>query len=206
MNTNNSFVCIQWSGYKYCYSKYFYVTLELQPPSICKRKLSGQMDIWLLLRRQFFSIRLFCLLSLPDPLIPCYRWFVYTQLNDQTVQFLKNQFSINHLFAHSLNVKNSIWSIDRTLSGVSTPGQSGPWNNGNEGVFHIPQISKTRASSSDCFVSYPGHAWGKSYLSAEMQSVYSTAPADRAILYLTLQFRVCRIVSGMVKFNRRKEC
>ena len=31
--------------------------------------------------------------------------FVYTQLNDQTVLFQTNQFSISHLFAHSLIVK-----------------------------------------------------------------------------------------------------
>ncbi len=34
---------------------------------------------------------------------------------------------------------------------------------------------------SDCLVSYQGHSWGgESYLSAEVQSVYSTAPADWA--------------------------
>ena len=31
--------------------------------------------------------------------------FVYTHLNDQTIQFLTIQFSIYHLFAHSLNAK-----------------------------------------------------------------------------------------------------
>ena len=31
--------------------------------------------------------------------------FVYTQLNDQTVLFQTIQFSVSHLFAHSLNVK-----------------------------------------------------------------------------------------------------
>ena len=39
--------------------------------------------------------------------------FVYIQLNHQTVLFLTIQFSINHLFALSLNV-NSILPIDRT--------------------------------------------------------------------------------------------
>ena len=55
---------------------------------------------------------------------------------------------------------NSIWSIDRTLLGATTPGQSGLESNGNEGVLHIPQSSKTGASSSDGFVPYPGHFWG----------------------------------------------
>ena len=52
----------------------------------------------------------------------------------------------------------SIWSIDRTLSSATTPGQSGPGSNGNEGVLHIPQISKAEAPPSDGLMSYPGHS------------------------------------------------
>ena len=33
------------------------------------------------------------------------------------------------------------WSIDRTLSVATTMSQSGPGNDGNEGVLHIPQSS-----------------------------------------------------------------
>ena len=41
-------------------------------------------------------------------------------------------------------------------------GQSGPGNNGNEGVFHIPQSSSiTGTSPSDCLVSYPGDSLGR---------------------------------------------
>ena len=52
--------------------------------------------------------------------------------------------------------------IDRTLSGATTPGQSGPGSDGNKGVLCIPQSSSiTEASPSNCFVSYPGHLlWG----------------------------------------------
>ena len=50
-----------------------------------------------------------------------------------------------------------MWLIDRTLPGVTTQGQSGPWSNGDEGVLHIPQISKAGASPSDCLMLYPGH-------------------------------------------------
>ena len=66
------------------------------------------------------------------------------------------------------------------------PGQSGPWSNGNEGVLRIPQSSITAGTSpSDCLVSYPGHSFGGgSYPSAEVQSVYSTAPDDWPILAL----------------------
>ena len=64
-----------------------------------------------------------------------------------------------------------------TLSGTTTPGQSRPGSDGNNGVLHIPQSSSiTEASPSDYLVSYPGHSLGELYSSAEMQSVYSIAP------------------------------
>ena len=74
---------------------------------------------------------------------------------------------------------SSIWLIDRTPSGVNTPGQSGPGSNGNQRVFHIPQSSNiTEAAQSDCLVSYPGCSLGESYPSSVILSAYSTAPAD----------------------------
>ena len=48
--------------------------------------------------------------------------------------------------------------MDRTLSGATTPSQSGPGRGGIKGVFHISQDSSiTGASPSDCKMSYPGH-------------------------------------------------
>ena len=48
--------------------------------------------------------------------------------------------------------------IDRTQSGATTLGQSGPGNDDNEEVPHIPQsYSITGASPLDRLVSYPGH-------------------------------------------------
>ena len=72
---------------------------------------------------------------------------------------------------------SSIWPLDRTLSGASTPDQSRRGSDGNEGILLILQSSSiTGASPSNCLVSYPGHLLGEeSYLSAEMQLVYSTA-------------------------------
>ena len=63
-------------------------------------------------------------------------------------------------------------------SGATTPGQSGPGSDCNEGILRIPKNSCTAGTSkSDCLVSYPGHSLeGGSYPSAEVQSVYSTAP------------------------------
>ena len=57
-------------------------------------------------------------------------------------------------------------------------GQRGSGCNGNEGALHIPQSSKTEALPSECSVSSAGHSLGESYSSAEIQSVYSTAPGD----------------------------
>ena len=46
------------------------------------------------------------------------------------------------------------------LSGATIPGQSGPGNDGNEGVLSIsPSSSVTGASPSDCFVSLSRHLW-----------------------------------------------
>ena len=45
--------------------------------------------------------------------------------------------------------KRPIRPIDETLTGTTTPSQSGLGSNGNEGVLHTPQIIKTGASPSD---------------------------------------------------------
>ena len=88
-------------------------------------------------------------------------------------QFYFKQFSLE-LYAYT------IWPIDWTLSGATTPDQSGPGSDGNEGVLRIPKSSSiTEASPSDCLVSYLGHSlWGGSCFSEEMPSVYFTAPAN----------------------------
>ena len=59
-------------------------------------------------------------------------FFVHTQLNVKTVQEI--QLSISTQFC-------SILPIHKTLSGVTTPGQSGPGSDDNKGVFRIPQGS-----------------------------------------------------------------
>ena len=88
------------------------------------------------------------------------------------------QFSISTQFS-------SIWAIDKTLSGATTVGQSRPGSDGNKVTLCILQNSSIIGTSlSDCLVSYPRHSLGKSYLSVEMQSVYSTAPADWALRIL----------------------
>ena len=64
------------------------------------------------------------------------------------------QFSISTKFS-------SIWPVEKTLSGATTPGQSGPGSDGSEGVLGIHQNSCiTGTSTSYCLVSYPGHSFG----------------------------------------------
>ena len=71
------------------------------------------------------------------------------------VLFRAIQFSIRTQFS-------SIWPIDRTLSGATTTGESGPGSDCNEGVLRIPQSSSiTGTSPSDCLALYAGHLlWG----------------------------------------------
>ena len=62
--------------------------------------------------------------------------------------------------------KCSFPSIDKTLSGATTPGQSGPGSDGNEEVLRIPLSSSIiGALKSDCLMSYPGPSWSGGVLS-----------------------------------------
>ena len=86
-------------------------------------------------------------------------------------------------------------------------GQSGPGSNGNEGVLRIPQSSSTAGTSpSDCLVSYPGHSLGGgSSPSAEVQSVYSTAPADWAIHRVKCQIVLFQIIQFSISTQTSKQ-
>ena len=57
------------------------------------------------------------------------------------------------------------------------PGQSGPGNNGNEGVVCIPQSPCiTGTSPSDCLASYPGHSLGGGLTPLQRCSSYILQP------------------------------
>ena len=72
----------------------------------------------------------------------------------KVVLFQTIQFSISKQLS-------SIWPIDRTLLGTTTPGQNWHGGDGNEVMLHIPQSSSTTGTSpSDCLVSYLGHSLG----------------------------------------------
>ena len=83
-----------------------------------------------------------------------------------------------------------------TLSGATTPGQSGPGSNGNEGVLRIPQShSITGTSPSDCLVSYPGHSLGRRGLSLCREAVgifYSPSRLGKSRIELYNTFNYVR--------------
>ena len=65
------------------------------------------------------------------------------------------QFTPTIQFSISTYAVSSIEPINRALSGATTPGQTGPGSDGNEGVFRIPRNSSTAGNSpSDYLVSY----------------------------------------------------
>ena len=101
----------------------------------------------------------------------------------KTVLLQTIQFSISTHF-------HSFLPMDRILSAATTPGQIKPGSDGNEGVICIPKSSWiTGASPSDCLASYPEQLLGESYSSTEMQSAYTTVPADSATLWFCCKFK-----------------
>ena len=61
-----------------------------------------------------------------------------------------------------LNIKQFYLTIDRTLSGATTPGQSGSGSDDNEGVLCSPKSSSITGALGNaeyaCLVLYPGHS------------------------------------------------
>ena len=92
------------------------------------------------------------------------------------------RFIMSHLFSQFKCRTVLFGKKSRTLSGATTPGKSSPGSDDKEVVLCIPQSSRiTCVSQSDCLISY---RWvGGSYPSAEMQTAYSTTPADWATLF-----------------------
>ena len=102
----------------------------------------------------------------------------------KTVLFQAIPFSISTHFS-------SILIIDRVLSGATTSVKNGPGRDGNEVVLRIPQSSSiTGTSPSDCLVSYLEHSLWRYYSSAQVNLVYSTAPADWAKEVVLLLFMI----------------
>ena len=71
------------------------------------------------------------------------------------------------------------------LSGVTTPSQSKPGSNGNEGALRIPQSSSITGASP--LASYLGHSLGESYSSAEMQCILQSQPTRPKLFSVIFQ-------------------
>ena len=85
----------------------------------------------------------------------CQKLFHFKQFSFAQVRSLKaNNSKLKPWFS-------SIWPIDGTLSGATTPSQLGPGSDSNEGILWIPQSSSLIGTlPSDCLASYPGHLLG----------------------------------------------
>ena len=96
-------------------------------------------------------------------------FFAYKLFNVKTVLFQEIQFTISTRFI-------SVWPIYRTLSGATSRGQSGPGSNGNKEVLHISQkLQHYKSLTIRLFSVISRTLVGGSYLSAQMQLVYSKA-------------------------------
>ena len=119
--------------------------------------------------------------------------FVYIQLNIKTVLFLTIQFRVNSFHIKTVLFQAIQFSISTLYGSIdpsdaTTSSQNEPGSNSNKGTLCIPQNSNiTGTTPLDCLVSYPGHSLGGSYLSKEVQSVYSAAPADWARICQSLK-------------------
>ena len=87
--------------------------------------------------------------------------------------------------------------------------QSGPGNNGYEGILHIPQNSRSGASPSNGLVSYPGHLLRRgSYSYAEMQSAYYTANTGKLMICIFTSFVVYLFFEefnkSLMKYSKKK--
>ena len=83
--------------------------------------------------------------------------FYFEQFNLALYSFNVKNSSISNHFS-KITQFSSIWAIDRTLSGVTTPGHGKPGSDGNEEVLLIPRgCSNIGTSPSEFLVSYPGY-------------------------------------------------
>ena len=87
---------------------------------------------------------------------------------------------------------SSIWPIDRTLSGATTPGQSGPGSYGNEGVVCIRPKLQHPWNLTISLVLYPGHSLrgrGSSLCRGAVSEFYSTRRMGKLRLHFCKEVR-----------------
>ena len=104
-----------------------------------------------------------------------------------TVLFQTIQFSVTTLFS-SINPKIVPYQVLALRARVDL---------GAIALKRYSAFPNAPALRSDCLVSYPGHQLGGSYPSAEMQSVFSAAPAELAKVASHVRFDI-RFIEGML--------
>ena len=79
-------------------------------------------------------------------------------------------------------LNRSIWSIDGTVTGIITSGQSGTWSMAMKGVPHIPRFSKLEPHNQMQFnLILSDTHFGEGFTSLQgIQAVY-TKPTDRVL-------------------------
>ena len=102
------------------------------------RMENGLRELYLI---GFYSISTIVDYLMPNPINKLRRHFVDNILKQAWALFCTQLNSFNNCNTSHLYRNCSIWLIDRTQSGATTQGQSGPGSNGNERVLHIPHKS-----------------------------------------------------------------
>ena len=97
---------------------------------------------------------------------------------------------------------NSIWTIDRTLSGATTSSRSKPGRDDNEGYSEFPKAPAFLEPDHQIgwYHIQDTHWVGESYPSANMQSMYSAVQADWAREILEF----CEYVDGFMEHRITK--
>ena len=110
-------------------------------------------------------------------------WLIQFILDKYFIKLSVKQGYIKYHFFSLWDTQFSfIWTIDRTLSGATTPGQNGPGINGNERVLRIPQSSSIAGTlPSDCLVSYLGY-WLEGVLLLYWVAVFIFCCSSRLVL------------------------
>ena len=97
-----------------------------------------------------------------NPGLPDYWWTLYPLGQWAGSKISRTGASLSDAVWRHTQDTSSIWPIHWTLTGITTPGQSGYGSNGNEEVLHITQSSSRKVSLADSSESYPGHMLGGS--------------------------------------------
>ena len=125
--------------------------------------------------------------------------FLYTHLNDQTFIFLTIQFSRRYLFALSLNVKQFYLTLGQKPIRCYHSGPEWTWEQWQRrGTLHFSQLQHYWNLTITVFSILYSTFVRRSSPFAEMQSVYSTAPADykSALIFApkTYYFRISSLL------------